>query len=65
MISIRDYDNMDNNLIEFLPDIEEHNPVYYKPDRNYREVKYLLKKREHDLGDPFLEEQKMERMFLK
>jgi hypothetical protein len=60
MISIRDYDNMDNDLIEFLPDIEKHIPVEYKADRNYREVIYLLKKREHDLGDPFLEEEKME-----
>jgi hypothetical protein len=52
---------MSNDLTEFLPDIEKHIPVEYK--RNYREVKYLSRKREHDLGDPFLEEEKIERMF--
>ena len=55
---------MSNDLTEFLPDIEKHIPVEYKPDRNYREVKYLQRKREHDLGDPFLEEQKIEQLSL-
>lgn len=54
---------MSNDLTEFLPDIEKHIPVEYKPDRNYREVKYLLKKRENQYEDPFLEYQNMERMF--
>lgn len=54
---------MSNDLVEFLPDIEKHIPVYYKSERNYKEVKHLQRKREHDLGDPFLEEEKLERMF--
>ena len=61
LISIHDYDNMDNDLTEFLPDIEKHIPVYYKPDTQKSPWKII--KERNDLGDPFLEEEEMERMF--